>query len=503
MAGRRTPHPPPRIAVLGGGTAGWMSACLLNEAWPQAAVTVIEAPDIPIVGVGEGSTPQLRALFDRLGIAEAAWMPACHATFKAGIAFRDWSHRPGGNAYFHPFAGPADLHTEGAFHRSTLARRTGADVPAHPDGFFLATRLAHRRLAPVAPDRFPFGPDYGYHFDAHRVGAVLRDHALARGVRHLPRRVATVAVTQTGDVAHLLLDGGDRVEADLFIDASGFASVIIGEALGTPFVPFAANLLCDRAVTVPTPPDPDGPAPHTTATALRHGWAWRIPLTRRTGNGYVYAGSHASPDEAEVELRAHLALADDVAVRHLYMRVGRMARTWSGNCLAVGLAQGFIEPLEATALHLVQATVEGFVRDWQAGGFTPTHRDAFNARIARRYEGVRDYIVAHYRLNGRTDTAFWRDNAGHDHLSDDLKAVMTAWFTGADLPAAIDRLGIGDIYAPLSWACLLAGYGTFPDPSRLRAAPPCVDLPAIDRLLDRCCLNFRDHAAVLADQGVS
>lgn len=182
------------------------------------------------------------------------------------------------------------------------------------------------------------------------------------------------------------------------------------------------------------------------------------------------------------------------------MRVGRVTTTWTGNCLAIGLAQGFIEPLEATALHLVQATVESFIAAFERGGFTPAERDAFNARIARRYEGVRDYIVAHYRLNQRRDTDFWRDNASHDRLSDDLKAVMTAWFTGRDLPEEIARLGIGGYYAPLSWGCLLAGYSVFPDAAKLRPSAPVADLPAIDRLLDRCLLNFRPHAEILPER---
>ena len=483
-----------RIAILGGGTAGWMAACLFERAWPAVDITVIEAPDIPIVGVGEGSTPQLKAFFDRIGVDEAEWMPACDATYKAGIAFHNWSDAS--PSYFHPFAGPCDLHTEGAFHVSAHARRTGADVAADPDRFFLATRIARAGLAPVAPEAFPFGPGYGYHFDAHKVGAFLREVATARGVRHLRRRVLDVAVAD-GDVAALVLEGEERVEADLFVDASGFRARIAQQALGLEFLPFAANLFCDRAVVAPTAADA-APLAQTTATALSNGWAWRIPLTARTGNGYVYSSSYTSADAAEAELRRHLSLPDDAAVRHLDMRVGRVATTWTGNCLAIGLAQGFIEPLEATALHLVQATVEGFIATFDGDGVAG--REAFNARIARRYEGVRDYIVAHYRLNRRRDTDFWRDNAAHDRLSDDLKAVMTAWFTGRDLCDEIARLGIEGYYAPLSWGCLLAGYGTFPDAARLRASTPVADLPAIDRLLDRCLLNFRPHAEVLAER---
>lgn len=468
----------------------------MAKAWPSAAITVVESPEIGIVGVGEGSTPQLKALFDGLGIAEADWMPAADATYKVGIEFRGWSDRT--PHYFHPFAGAIDAYTQPAFQIAALARRTGADVEAHPDRFFLNSRMAGERLAPLTPPNFPFAIGYGYHFDAHKVGHVLRAHALARGVTHLARTVSTVEVDTNGDVAALVLDEGETLGADLFVDASGFRSVIAQEALGVRFLPFACNLFNDCAVVMPTPRESRLNA-HTISTALSSGWAWDIPLTSRTGNGYVYASAYCSRDEAETELRTHLGLLDsDVTARHLAMKVGRVADSWSANCLAIGLAQGFIEPLEATALHIVQATVEGFIAALADGDFTPRNRDAFNARIARRYEGVRDYIVAHYRLNQRADTAYWRDNAAHNHLSDDLKAIMTAWFTGKDIAALVESRDLGGYYAPMSWEALLAGYGTFPEPARLRQVPPPVDLAGIDAFLDGCLLNFRDHAKTLA-----
>ena len=484
-----TAAPPPAIAILGGGTAGWMAACLFARAWPRTTITVVESPEIGIVGVGEGSTPQLKALFDTLGIAEADWMPSADATYKTGIAFHGWADDT--PSYVHPFAGQIDLHTQGAFFASTRARRLGADVPTHPDRFFLNARLAAAGRAPLAPPSFPFHIGYGYHFDAHKVGAVLRDHALGRGVVHLARRVTDVAVVD-GRVARLDLDGGDALSADLFVDASGFRSVIAQGALGVPFRSFAGNLFADRAVVMPTPRAGQLPV-QTQATALSAGWAWDIPLTTRTGNGYVYSSRHLSADAAETELRRHLGLLDaDVAARHLTMKVGRVETTWTANCLAIGLAQGFVEPLEATALHIVQASVEGFIAAFARG-----ERDAFNAAIARRYEGIRDYIVAHYRLNRRSG-AFWRENAANGDLSDDLKAILSAWFTGRDVADVIAARDLGGYYAPMSWEVLLAGYGTFPDAARLRPAAPVADLAGIDALLDGCLLNFPDHAAALA-----
>ncbi len=481
--------PPATIAILGGGTAGWMAACLMARAWPRTAITVVESPEIGIVGVGEGSTPQLKALFDALGIAEAEWMPAADATYKAGIAFHRWADDT--PSYFHPFAGQVDLHSQPAFVASARARRLGADVPAHPDRFFLNARLAAAGRAPVAPANFPFQVGYGYHFDAHKVGAVLRDHALGRGVVHLARRVNDLAVGD-GGVTHLILDDGETLAAELFVDGSGFRSVIAQGALGVPFRSFAGNLFADRAVVMPTPRAGRLPV-QTKATALSAGWAWGIPLTSRTGNGYVYSSRHLSADGAETELRRHLGLLDaDIGARHLTMKVGRVETTWAGNCLAIGLAQGFIEPLEATALHIVQATVEGFITAHDTDA-----RDAFNAAIARRYEGIRDYIVAHYRLNRRAGD-FWRENAANDDLSDDLKAIMSAWFTGRDIAAVVEGRDLGRYYAPMSWEVLFAGYGTFPEASRLRPATPVADLAGIDALLDGCLLNFPDHGAALA-----
>lgn len=482
-----------RIAILGGGTAGWMAACIFARAWPVAAVTVIESPDIGIVGVGEGSTPQLAALFDDLGLADADWMPRADATYKAGIAFHGWSDRPGQASYFHPFANAVDLHTEPAFHHAARLRRTGRDVPAHPDGYFLNSWLAAHGKAPLAPAHFPFHAGYGFHFDAHKVGHVLRDWACAHGVTHLARTVQHVEVAD-GEVTALVLDGAERLTADLFVDASGFRSVMAQGALGVPFRSFGENLFNDRAVVMPTPSGPSGPRPSTKATALSAGWAWDIPLTSRTGNGYVYSSRYIDPDDAERELRAHLGVGGEVSARHLQMKVGRVETTWTGNCLAIGLAQGFVEPLEATALHVVQATLESFADAWSAGDFGPRNRDAFNRRIAARLEGIRDYIVAHYRLARRSDTEYWRDATGHDRLSDSLKAVMTCWFTGGDLPAEIAQQDIGRYYAPLSWGCLLAGYGVFPE---VKADGPA--LPDFADFLARCGGNFPSHAAALAE----
>ncbi|MDE2437211.1 MAG: tryptophan 7-halogenase [Sphingomonadales bacterium] len=485
-----------------------MAACLIASRWgPEAAsVTLVESPEIGIIGVGEGSTPQLKAFFDELGIAEAEWMPRCNATYKNGIRFNGWSDAAGFDSYFHPFQGELDYHTAPGFFFNTRARRTGRDVWAHPDRFFLSARLAAARLGPRPGENFPFRVGYGYHFDAQLVGEFLRDHGTAMlGVSHLSRRVASVRHHESGDIAALVTDGGEEIVGDFFIDASGFRSTLVQQALGEPFESFDNNLFNDAAVAMPSPKPEGATECETVSTALGNGWAWRIPLTNRTGNGYVYASGFIDADAAETELRAHLGLLDaDVTARHLRMKVGQVRRTWVRNCLAIGLAQGFIEPLEATALHIVHSTLSGFIEAYDADHFGQAGAESFNAAIHARYEGIRDYIVCHYRMNRRGTGEYWRANAENQHLSDNLKAVMTSWFRGGELDAEIEHLGIQRYYAPLSWHCLFAGYGQFPDAAKLK--PPEADLPladmaGVDRFIAACAMNFPAHDDLLAPLG--
>ena len=487
---------PPHVVVLGGGSAGWMTACLLHDRWAARGgrVTLVESPDIGIIGVGEGSTPQLKSFFDMLDIGEAEWMPACDATYKLGIRFTGWSEEPGCESYFHPFPGPVDLHTEPGFIQNCALRRRGADVPAHPDGWFLATMLANAGKAPHPDARFPFPPTYGYHFDSYKLGSFLRDWATARGVIHRQAKIADVAMNPENTIDALLCEDGKRIAGDFFVDCSGFAGVLAQRRLGGKFVSYADGLMNDRAVVLPTP-HAHSALPQTEAIAMSAGWRWSIPLTSRVGNGYVYSSRHIKDDEAAEELCAALGVsAEDAAPRFLNMRVGRVENSWTVNCLAAGLSQGFVEPLEATALHIVIHTALDFAEAFESGGFTPKHRDTFNRRIAQRYDGIRDYIVAHYRMNRRTDTPYWRENATNQQLSTELKAMMTAWFTQSDVAQAnVDTYGQVSAYSSMSWHCLFAGYGTFPDRAKLRPLPASVtaaDAEAVGDLLQRCAANF-------------
>lgn len=502
-AGGSTDAPPPvrHVCVVGGGTAGWMTALMLaNTAYgPRLKVTVLESTQVGIIGVGEGSTPWLRGFFDGLGIEESEWMPACNATYKSGITFEKWSTRPGFERYFHPFASMLDNMTMHQFVDNVHARLDGADVHAHPDRFFVAAALARQARGPRANANFPFDIWYGYHFDATLLGQFLAAKAQARGVAHLQRHVRQVQLDEHGDIARLHLDDGEALAADFFVDCTGFASLLIGQALQTPFVPFAENLFNDAAIAMPTPRD--GPIEsQTISTALRHGWAWKIPLTHRCGNGYVYSSAHCSADEAETELRQHLGLLDaDVPARHLKMRVGRMAKTWHRNCVAVGLSQGFIEPLEATALLFVQRTAGLLVEALEHGDLGPAAQHAFNEAMRTRFENTRDYIVAHYKTNSRTDTDYWRANAENMHLSESLQGVLLTWMSRKPLAAGLRAGRFGQGYPIVSWYALLAGMGLFPDDLQ----PPTAhqarhDLAAVDDFIARSATNFPDHRELLA-----
>ncbi|WP_298090368.1 tryptophan halogenase family protein [uncultured Sphingomonas sp.] len=479
-----------RIAILGGGSAGWITANLLAHAWPDAAITLVESPDIATIGVGEGSTPTLRRFFEMIGVAERDWMPRCQATYKAGIRFVGWSPAAPWTDYSHPFTTQIDVHTEGAFVLNCRNRRLGHDVPVQPDDFLLNGVLAAQGRAPIAPAHFPFRMEYGYHFDAGLLGAFLRDLAVTRGVAHRQARVVSATRAADGDLAALVTDGGAMIAADLFVDCSGFAGLLMEKTLGVPWRSFAANLFNDAAVVLPTAMD-RAPPVETVSTALTNGWCWTIPLRHRFGNGYVYARDFLSADAAESELRAFLNVGDAGEARHLTFRVGQLARHWERNCIAVGLAQGFIEPLEATALHLVLNTVEQFVGHFTRGDNTAQHRDAFNATITARIEGVRDYIVAHYKLNTRTDSDYWRANAANMALSDPLRHLLDVWFRRGDLGEELQRQGQLSHFGSLSWHCLLAGYGALPPVSE--PARGDVDFHArhgLAAFLEGCSRNF-------------
>ena len=497
------------IVILGGGTAGWMTANLLQKKWRQRGIqiSVVESPDIGIIGVGEGSTPLLKEFFDSLEISESEWMPQCNATYKNGISFNDWSTVPGYESYFHPFPCSLDFATFGFLYKYTELRRKGADVLAHPNRFSLMAGLTERKLAPLPAENFPFHFQYGYHFDSVLIGKFLREKAKESGVSHIEATVEKVEQESDGSIKSLLLNTGQIISGDFFVDCSGFASILLQKTLKVPFVSFSENLFNDSAVAIPTDIETEIPA-ETLSTALSNGWAWKIPLTNRFGNGYVFSSKYCSPDEAETELRSHLnILESDVEARHLKMKVGRVQETWAKNCVAVGLSQGFIEPLEATALQFVYSTIEQFSQALEEGNFSGKNRDEFNARMNANFEGVRDYIVLHYKTNSRSDSQYWMDNRENQKISDNLRAMIECWYAIEDTQEALTRLNIGSYYSQRSWTCLLAGVGVFPKqenlvtPDKENVGMAMKDLEYVDDFIKGCSMNFESHGKLLSRQG--
>ena len=488
---------PRKIIIVGGGSAGWMTALMYGEALIKKGVeiTVLESPVVGVIGVGEGSTPILKRYFDSLGIEEAEWMPECNATYKCGITFDGWSTKPGYENYFHKFATMVDDLTLPNYIANVHARQRGAHIDARPNRYFLSSRLSDEWLAPKASENFPFHTSYGYHFDAMLLGKFLHKKALALGVKYKSCHVTHAELNERGDIAAVATKDGELLAADFFIDCSGFSALLIGKALETPFVSYADNLLNDAAIAMPTEIGQQIPS-QTVSTAMKHGWAWKIPLTNRVGNGYVYSSAFVSADEAERELRARLgALDSDTPARHLTMKLGRVARHWNRNCLAVGLSQGFLEPLEATALYLTQMTAAIFLLFLEKGDFSETARQVYNQQIHDYFDGHRDYIVAHYKTNTRTDTEYWRANAANlNSISDSLKQIFQVWIEAKDLGAEIRRQDIERYYPIASWYSLLAGMGTFPDIGP--ATGPDLLAP-MDDFMRRCALNFRDHRTEL------
>jgi hypothetical protein len=391
-----------------------------------------------------------------------------------------------------------DRETAKAFLINCHLHRNGQTADAHPDKYFLAAMLAEQGKSPIVKDgqsRLPL--NYAYHFDSVLVGNFIRELSIKQGVKHLPATIVDVGLHLSGDIDFVETSKGEKLYADYFIDCSGFRSLLTQQALKEPFVSFKDNLFNDSAIALPTQASAK-PVAQTTATALNNGWAWHIPLKHRTGNGYVFSSEYCSFDQAEQELRSHLGLNDtDLNVRRINMKVGRCQNTWVKNCVAIGLSQGFIEPLEATALHIVQETVQNFIGAFSAGGFTDQHREQFNSVINARIDGIRDYIVCHYQVTNREDTPYWKDNKANTQRSASLSAILEVWNKGGDITQEINRQQIGHYYPSVSWHCLLSGYevyNTLPSADEWLKAE---QNKALNKHLNKLSALFTPHEAAL------
>jgi flavin-dependent dehydrogenase len=440
-----------QIVIVGGGTAGWMTAAYLRKALdPGCQITLVESGNIRTIGVGEATFSTIKLFFDWLDLDETEWMPACNATYKMAIRFVDWTAH--GGHFYHPFQryetvdgvnlGEWWLKLKSGFEPFDYACFT---VPALCDHLrsprFLDGRVfddqvqscftaEHRACKGVLADHLVQYP-YAYHFDASRLADFLKGYAMHRGVRQVIDDVVEVTrcADGEGDIAAVVTREHGALSGDLFVDCTGFRGLLINQTLGEPFIPFSRALLCDSAIATQVPDDiaAHGIEPFTTATALSSGWAWRIPLYGRIGTGYVYSSAFASADEAEGELRRHLGpAADGCGAAHIRMRIGRCRNSWVRNCVAIGLASGFVEPLESTGIFFIQHGIETLVDHLHAPPEEELVR-SYNRSVAECIDGVMEFLTMHYCASDRRDTPFWRAATSEIEVPEALAERLRLW----------------------------------------------------------------------------
>ncbi|UDF03051.1 tryptophan halogenase family protein [Asticcacaulis sp. AND118] len=443
------------IVILGGGTAGWMAAACLSRVLGTKAfdITLIESPDIGTVGVGEATIPMIDAFHRVLGLTPQDIIRETEGTFKLGIEFVDW-RRPG-HSYFHPFGGYGqDLNGIGFMHHwLRLAKLTHLWDHGRYSFETLAARSGRFSLNPA-----PGQPrlNYAYHFDASLYAATLRRYAERLGVKRVAGTVNHVSqAVETGFVTALHLNDEQIVTGDLFIDCSGFRGVLIEQTLKAGYEDWSHWLPCNRAFAVPSRNVGD-PDPFTRSTAREAGWQWRIPLRHRTGNGYVFCDGFMEIDAARDALMSRLegeALAEP---RLLGFTTGRRRRLWDRNVVALGLSGGFLEPLESTAIHLIQSGLTKLMVLFPRGRISPVAADQYNHLMHVEYERIRDFIIAHYKLTEREDTAFWA-HCRHMPIPDSLSERLSLF---AEEGIFLEQPH--DLFKESNWFSVLVGQGLIP-----------------------------------------
>ncbi|ESQ88940.1 tryptophan halogenase [Asticcacaulis sp. AC460] len=453
---------PRTIVIAGGGSAGWMTAAALSRfmknfpADRAVKIILVESDEIGTIGVGEASIPLLGVFNALIGVEERDFIQRTQGTFKLGIEFHGWTRD--GESYLHPFGNYGQSLDMTDFHHYWLrARAAGYSAPL--DDFNLNTLLARSNRFALR-DANPASPlssiAYAYHFDAGLYARYLRSLAQGNGVERIEGRIVEVQQhAETGFLTGLKLASGQVVEGDFFVDCSGFRGLLIEETLKAGFTDWTGLLPCDSAVAVPSART-EPLLPYTRATARTAGWQWRIPLQHRTGNGYVYATSHISDDEAAATLLANLdgpALTDPRVIR---FRTGRRTKAWVKNCVAIGLSAGFLEPLESTSIHLIQKGVTKLLTFMPSGTWSQTLVDEFNRQTTFDYEDVRDFLVLHYKANSREGQPFW-DALRHNPVSDSLQARMDLFRDSGRVPVSDHEL-----FKLTSWVAVMLNQGIVP-----------------------------------------
>ncbi|WP_010186230.1 tryptophan halogenase family protein [Sphingomonas sp. PAMC 26605] len=466
-----------RIVIVGGGTAGWLSAAYLSRALPRPphahgwTIALVESADIPTIGVGEGSFPTLRSTIATLGRSEAEFIRASDATFKQGVRFAGWAGRatPGHaeDDYFHPFNLPLGGDTPGLL-PFWLDSANDPGRPAYADAVTAQERVIRAGKGPKRPQDPDFGGpmNYAYHFDAAKLASWLRDVATANGVERIEATIASVERGANGDIVAVTPADGAPIAGDFFLDCSGFRALLIGETLAAPFQDIGDILFNDRAIAMQVPSEPDTPiAPYTLATAHDAGWIWDIGLSSRRGTGCVYSSRHMSDDAAETVIRTYNGV--DLPTRRLQFRTGYRTQQWIGNTVAIGLSAGFFEPLESTGIMLVEVAAR-MVADMLAG---PVDHAAlagaarsFNRQMTARFAAIVEFLKLHYCVSQRRDTAYWRDNADPASWPEGLRDKLAQW--RHRLPSRFDFVVDHETFLPPSWAFILHGLGYPTDAGR-------------------------------------
>ncbi len=424
------------VTIVGGGTAGWLAALMLNSGLAQRRdpkealkVTLIESPDIPTVGVGEATVPNMpRTLID-CGISEGQFFRACNSSFKLGVLFDNWNVDAAGRpiCYLNGFTDPPvlDRMDMAAYYLKFGAGDLDYAELCGPNLDLIKAKRGPRKLR---AQEFSQGANFAYHLDAGKFAALLRDICTARGVTHILDNFRGVEQDENGYITALQLERNGRHPVEMVMDCTGFRGLIINQALGGDFINYSNYLANDRAMAVQIPHQSDAIEPATRSTALGAGWSWRVPLFNRIGTGYVFSSAHRTDDEARDEFMAHLGpAADGLEPRVIPMRVGRGRAAWIKNCISVGLSGGFIEPLESTAIHMIDMSIRHLMRLFPDSSWPEPLRKRYNLRMERLYAEVRDFICLHYALSNRTDSQYWIDAREALDVPDTLAENIELW----------------------------------------------------------------------------
>lgn len=466
------------VLVVGGGTAGWLTAANLAQSFNSSgqgaiSVTLIESPDIPTIGVGEGTWPTMRATLQKLGIKEEDFLRSCNATFKQGTKFVNWQHSELPASYHHLFTSVSDP-TQFNLAPYWLLGGAGDDKPyasaVSAQGIIAELGLAPKKITNKAYEGVL---NYAYHLDAGKFAELLKNHAQQKlGVQFISANVLDVSLTTDGSIAAIITDRAGTQQADFYVDCTGFQSLLLGKAMGVGFCSVADTLLTDHAVTIQVPhPAPDSPVNACThSTAQEAGWIWDIGLTNRRGVGYVYSSEYVSHDEAEQCLRRYIGPAADALVaRKLAMQVGYREKFWHKNCVAIGLSAAFVEPLEASAIFLIEAAANMLADQLPAlKQNLPLAERKFNTSFLFRWQKTIDFIKLHYALSGRAEP-FWQAARAKQLIPQSLQDLLQSWHT-----QPVSAYDFAHVYEPFpmeSYQYVLYGMGfkqQLSDPQRYR-----------------------------------